>query len=72
MNDHFTSTGHVWKLRRDQIIDMNSHFLSDVYCASEMEGWKSANIVTDALSILPRMLFNRINFEISFCMEQYT
>ena len=23
---------------KDQIIDMNSHFLSGVYCASKMEG----------------------------------
>ena len=27
----------IWKLKRDQIIDMNSHFLSGVYYAREME-----------------------------------
>ena len=34
-----TSTGPVWKLRRNQVIDMHSDFLSGVYGASEMEGW---------------------------------
>ena len=28
----------LWKLRRDQVIDMHGDFLSGVYCASEMEG----------------------------------
>ena len=34
----YTSIGPIWKLRRDQIIDINIHFLSGVYCAREMEG----------------------------------
>ena len=37
-----TSTGPILKLKRDRIIDMQSHFclvLKFVYCASEMEGW---------------------------------
>ena len=33
-----TSTEPVWKLRRDQVIDMHGDFLSGVYCASEIEG----------------------------------
>ena len=33
-----TSTGPIWKLKRDQMIDINKHFLSGVYCAREMEG----------------------------------
>ena len=32
MND--PSTVPVWKLRRDQVIDMHGDFLSFVYCAS--------------------------------------
>ena len=34
-----TSTGPVWKLRKDQVIGMHSDFLSGVHSASEREGW---------------------------------
>ena len=34
-----TSIGPVWKLRRDQVIDMHGDFLSGVYSNTEMEGW---------------------------------
>ena len=34
-----TSSGPVWKLGIDQIIDMHGDFLAGVHCASEIGGW---------------------------------
>ena len=56
MNDFTYSTGPVWTLGRDQVIDMQGDFF--VWCLQRQRneglnsGQKSANIVTDAFLVV--------------------